>query len=67
VADPETAIITIRNNETNTCSNIDLSSLSFDGCLNDVDIVFPNVLTINSDGVNDTYLIDMPLGYSVDL
>jgi hypothetical protein len=67
VADPETAIITVRNNETNTCSNIDLSSLSFDGCFNEVDIVFPNVLTTNSDGVNDTYLIDIPIGYSVEL
>jgi hypothetical protein len=66
VSYPENSVITVRVDALNTCATADLSTLSFEACLPDFEPVFPNVLTINNDGVNDVYLIDIPTEHSVE-
>ena len=57
VSYPENSVITIRNDESNTCAKVVLSALSFEECLPAAEPVFPNVLTSNKDGINDVYII----------
>jgi hypothetical protein len=67
VSNPENSIITVKYDEMNTCSIVDLSILSFEDCTDEIEIVFPNVLTTDNNGINDYYIIDIPFGQTVDL